>query len=197
MLQTGIFKTPVSAPVMVRKLNLDGDRQSDLSVHGGPDKAVYSYDVEDYRYWKSELDRELSPGMFGENLTTEGLLDRNVCSGDVRVVGGAVLQAVQPRLPCYKLSVKFQDDQMPKRFVRAGRWGIYFRVIEEGIVRMGDSIAFASRDPRGVTIDALAQMAIGQAVDPELIRRALEVPCLAEGWRDSLQEKLTGQGEPA
>ncbi len=187
--QTGIFKAPVPGPVMVRKLNVDGDRQSDLKVHGGPDKAVYSYDIQDYWFWESEMDRPLPHGMFGENLTTEGLLDREVCVGDVLNAGKTVLlQATQPRLPCYKLGIKFQDEGMVRRFTQAGRWGVYFRVLEEGLISAGDALTFVSRDPHQVTIDSLARISTGQPVDPELIRRALDVPSLTPRWRQKLLE---------
>jgi MOSC domain-containing protein YiiM len=181
---TGIFKSPVLGKVMIRKHNLETDRQSDLRVHGGPDKAIYSYDDQDYQYWKQTLQRELSPGAFGENLTTEGLSDRDVFVGDILKVGQAVLQAVQPRLPCYKLGIRFGDDFMPKRFMEAERWGIYFRVLEEGTVEAGDAIEFINRDPQAFSVADLASILSNP--DAQKIERALAISSLTEGWRNSL-----------
>ena len=186
--RTSIFKTPVAGRINIGKLNVEGDLQSDLRVHGGPDKAVYSYDLQDYVWWREELKSELSPGGFGENLTTEGLSDHEVCVGDILKAGTAVLQAVQPRLPCYKLAVKFQDDLMPKRFMKAGRWGIYFRVLEEGAVEAGDTIQLVSSEPQRVRIADLAQIFTGAVTDRTLIRRALAIPSLVESWRNTLIE---------
>jgi MOSC domain-containing protein YiiM len=186
--RTGIFKSPVLGKVMIRKLNLETDRQSDLRVHGGPDKAIYSYDFHDYVYWKETLERDLSPGAFGENLTTEGLQDRDVFVGDVLKMGEAVLQAVQPRLPCYKLGLRFEDDLMPKRFMQAKRWGIYFRVLQEGAVEAGDAIEFIDRDPQALSIADLA--ALVTEPDPQVIQRALSIPSLNESWRENLRKTL-------
>jgi MOSC domain-containing protein YiiM len=189
---TGIFKTPVQGPVAVRKLNLDGDRQSDLTVHGGYDKAVYSYAREDYVWWKEKLGRELEPGAFGENLTTEGLNDREVFIGDVLRAGTAMLQVVQPRLPCYKLGIKFGDDLMPKKFMQAARWGIYFRVLEEGIVEAGDSVEFVNRDRQRVSVSELASLASPAHLDVSLLNRALGISSLNQDWQEMLEERKEG-----
>jgi MOSC domain-containing protein YiiM len=142
--KTGIFKEPVAGAVMARRLGLDGDVQVDKRYHGGPDKAVYSFAAEDLASWKDDLG-ELAPGAFGENLTTEGLDEAQVRPGDVLRFGGAVLQAVSPRQPCRTLAARYKDSKLPKRFVAKGRFGIYWRVVEEGPVSAGDPISFVSR----------------------------------------------------
>jgi MOSC domain-containing protein YiiM len=186
--RTSIFKTPVDGPVMIERLNVAGDRQSDLRVHGGLDKAVYSYDLQDYDWWRAELNKELTPGAFGENLTTDGVLDRTICVGDVVQVGSALLQASQPRLPCYKLGVKFEDELMPKRFMKARRWGIYFRVLQEGLVQADDEVTLITEEPQRVTIAQLAEMATTRTPDISLIERALAIPSLTESWKNALSE---------
>ncbi|MGH9813488.1 MAG: MOSC domain-containing protein, partial [Candidatus Acidiferrales bacterium] len=144
---TGIFKQPVAGRVGVRRLNLDGDRQADLSVHGGPDKAVYAYPAEHYDFWRHELPgMELPFGMFGENLTVEGLREDEVNIGDRFAIGTAEFQVTQPRLPCYKLGIKFGRADMVKRFLHSRCTGFYFRVVKEGEVEAGDAIALVHRD---------------------------------------------------
>jgi MOSC domain-containing protein YiiM len=187
-IETSIFKEPVVGRVAVGRFNVEGDRQSDLRVHGGRDKAVYSYASENYLWWQQELKRELKPGAFGENLTTEGLEENSVFIGDVLRAGTATLQVVQPRLPCYKLGIKFEDDQMPKRFMKAARWGIYFRVLEEGTVESGDPIEFVSLDPHRVNVSELAGLASADRSNLSLIHRALAIPSLNLEWRTMLQE---------
>ena len=146
---TGIFKKPVEGAVKVVKHTLVGDEQGDLGVHGGPNKAVYAYAFEHYDWWAQNWpNMEFGPGVFGENLTTRGLDENTVCVGDVFQVGGAVLQAVQPRSPCFKLGVKFNDQNIVKKFTQSGRWGIYFRVVQEGFIQKGDAIKVVSRDPK-------------------------------------------------
>src|SRR5213078_530292 len=143
---TGIFKEPVAGRVAVRALNLDGDRQADLTVHGGRDKAVYAYPAEHYAYWRAQLPGvELAHGAFGENLTTEGLLEDDVHVGDRFRVASAELIATQPRLPCYKLAARFQRADMVKRFLASRRTGFYFAVAREGEVAAGDAIERVAR----------------------------------------------------
>src|SRR6266851_1777434 len=145
LVTTGIFKEPVEGRVRLRTLNLDGDRQADLKVHGGIDKAVYAYPAEHYDYWRSELPGvELPWGMFGENFTVEGMLESGVNIGDEFRIGSAELVVTQPRLPCYKLAVKFGRDDIIKRFLGSGRTGFYFAVLKEGEVGAGDSIELLS-----------------------------------------------------
>ncbi len=152
---TGIFKKPVNHRVRVRKLGLDGDRQGDLTVHGGELKAVYSYSVANYEWWNRELGRVLPPGMFGENLTIDGFDEGAIAVGDRFSVGTAILEAVQPRLPCYKLGLKFGDQMMVKRFMRSGRFGTYFRVVREGDVGAGDEVHLLHHDPASVLVSSL------------------------------------------
>ena len=144
--RTGIFKDPVPDAVPLRRLNLDGDAQADLTVHGGPDKAVYAYPYEHYDGWRARLGRELSFGNFGENFTTEGLTEDQVHIGDEFRVGSARVVVTQPRLPCYKLGLRFGDPTMVKTFLEAGHPGIYFAVVEEGMVGPGDRIDRVAED---------------------------------------------------
>jgi len=150
--QTGIFKTPVNGPVMVRRLNLDGDRQADLSVHGGPDKAVYVYSALNYDLWRAELGRDLAYGQFGENLTTTNLLEDSVHIDDILEVGSALLQVTQPRFPCFKLGIKMADQRFLRRFLNSGRSGFYCRVLGEGTITVGDAVRFSSRSLAQPTI---------------------------------------------
>jgi MOSC domain-containing protein YiiM len=162
--RTGIFKYPVGQRVWVRRLNVEGDGQADLTVHGGRDKAVYAYPSEHYAFWRAELPgRELPWGAFGENLSTEGLLEADVCVGDEFRAGTALLMATQPRMPCYKLGVRFDDPRMVKRFVANQRPGIYFSVLEEGEVGPGDPLALVRRDDHGVSILDLFRLIVTDA----------------------------------
>ncbi len=155
---TSIFKEPVEGRVMLRRLNLDGDRQSDLTVHGGANKAVYAYAAEHYDYWRKELPHMNLPwGMFGENLTTQGLLDDAVRIGDRFRIGSAEVVVTQPRFPCYKLGVRFGRADMVKRFLASGRTGFYLAVIQEGEVGAGDPIELIGRGETGVTVAAAAR----------------------------------------
>src|SRR5712692_7109542 len=154
---SAIFKEPVARRVMLRSLNLEGDRQADLSVHGGPDKAVYAYPAEHYAFWRNELKRELPFGMFGENLTTEGLLEDAVQIGDRLRIGSAELIVTQPRLPCYKLGMKFEADEMVKRFLASGRTGFYFSVAREGELGFGDRIELIARDANHVRVSDITR----------------------------------------
>jgi MOSC domain-containing protein YiiM len=152
LVSTSIFKSKVDGPVMVRELNLDGDAQADLMAHGGPDKAIYCYPAEHYEAWQGELGRELSFGMFGENLTVSGLLEDTLRIGDILTVGDAVLQVSQPRFPCYKLGIKMQDPQIIQRFQQSGRSGFYCRVLEEGMIDTGLSMDVVERDMSQPTV---------------------------------------------
>lgn len=188
---TGIFKDPIEGHVMVRKLNLDGDRQADLSVHGGVDKAVYAYPAEHYDYWRHELPGMKLPwGMFGENLTTVGLLEEAVNIGDRFRIGSSVLMVTQPRMPCYKLAVKFERDDIVKRFLRSGRPGLYFSVQEEGEVSSGDEIEFISRDENNVTISDITRLYVNERDNLDLLRRAVETEALPESWRVYFQRQI-------
>src|SRR3989454_12700498 len=188
---TGIFKEPVEGRVMLRTLNLDGDRQADLSVHGGPDKAVYVYPSEHYDYWRHELPgMELPWGTFGENFTTEGFLEDTVNIGDRFRIGSAVVMVTQPRMPCYKLGIKFGQDDIIKRFLRSGRTGFYLAVLQEGEARAGDVIERLSRDTHHVTVGDIARLCTSGESDPKLLHRAVQVEALAEGWRSHFQHQI-------
>ena len=188
---TGIFKEPVEGRVRVRRLNLDGDRQADLSVHGGPDKAIYAYPAEHYDYWRRELaGAELPWGMLGENLTTEGLREEEVRLGERFRIGSAELVVTQPRLPCYKLGVKFGDIGMVKRFLASRRTGFYLSVAQEGEVGAGDSIELLARDPAAVTVADVTRLYAFERDDDEGLERALASEALPDGWRDYFAKQL-------
>lgn len=189
--KTGIFKEPVEGPVMIRTLGLEGDGKADRSVHGGPDKAVYGYPYEYYDFWRREIDRtDLAPGQFGENLTIAGLPDENVHIGDVFRAGEALLQATQPRLPCLKLGARMDDPQFPKRFMKAGRMGYYFRVLEEGLVQAEDPVELVALDPEGVSISEVTDLWFRDKENQTRIAAALRAEGLPPGWRDGFIERL-------
>jgi len=189
--RTGIFKQPVDGRVQLRRLNLDGDAQGDLSVHGGPDKAVYAYSFNHYDYWTKKLGRhDLAPGQFGENFTAEEMTEEEIFLGDVFRIGEALVEVSQPRLPCFKLGLKMGDPKFPKQFLASGRLGFYLRVLEEGAVGTGDGISRVRTDPEGLTIRELARLASEKKGNRELARRALGVPALAGSWREWLEERL-------
>jgi len=185
---TGIFKEPVAGRVMLRRTNLDGDRQADLSVHGGPDKAVYGYPSEHYAYWRKELGGEKLPwGTFGENFTTVGLLEKDVRIGDHFRVGGATVMVRTPRLPCFKLAAKFRREDMIERFLRTGWSGFYFSVLEEGEVGAGDEFQLLGTiEPSLSVFDTFAAYT---SLDLGLLRRAAAVTALPEGWRERFQAR--------
>ncbi len=181
---TSIFKSPVAGTVKIRKLNLDGDRQADLTVHGGKDKAIYVYPSEHYEFWRRELPVEELPwGMFGENLTVQGLFEDAVNIGDTMRIGTAEAIVAQPRLPCYKLGVRFGRPDMVKRFLQSRRTGFYLRVLREGEVAAGDAIEWMSRDPNQVAITDIVRLYMFEPNDRKTMRRAMEVEALPEGWR--------------
>ena len=176
---------------MLRETNLDGDRQADLSVHGGPDKAVYGYPSEHYSYWREELSQEELPwGAFGENFTTQGLLETNLSTGDQYRVGSAVIRVTTPRLPCFKLAAKFQSDKMIGRFLRSGHSGFYFAVVEEGEVGSGDEFEFLGREATSLTIAEFNHLYVSREPEIELLERAIEVKGLPESWRAHYQGRL-------
>lgn len=186
---TGIFKQPVDGRVMMRSLNLDGDRQADLTVHGGVEKAVYAYPMEHYAYWRQEFPEEALPwGAFGENLTVEGLLESEINIGDRFRIGAAEVMVTQPRFPCFKLNLKFGRDDMVKRFLNSRLSGIYFSVVQEGEIGVGDAITWVSRDENNVTVADIVQIYVREASD-DLIRRAIQVPALAADLRTYFQEQ--------
>ena len=189
---TGIYKVPVSGRVTVHKLNLAGDRQADLTVHGGPDKAVYCYPVEHYPYWAAELPgADLPYGMFGENLTTEALDEAAVHIGDQFRIGSAVLQVTQPRMPCYKLGIKFGRDDMVEKFWSSGRSGFYFSVMAEGEVGSGDVMERVAAGPGQVSIAEVLQLAGGVEPDPTQLERVLQSP-LPDQWKLNFTARFAG-----
>jgi MOSC domain-containing protein YiiM len=190
---TAIFKDPVTGPVTLRKLNIDGDKQADLTVHGGLDKAVYSYPEEHYDYWSKQFpDMDFVWGMFGENFTTEGLMEDAVNIGDHLQIGSAKLVATQPRMPCYKLGVRFGHMEIIRRFLASGRPGIYFRVLKEGKVQRGDKIEVVKRDENNVTVKDIVRLYITRDhVDSiETMRRAIKISSLPEGWKHEFRQNI-------
>jgi MOSC domain-containing protein YiiM len=189
--RTGIYKEPVTGRVPLRRLNLDGDRQADLRVHGGPDKAVYAYPSEYYELWSRERpELEFGPGTFGENLTTEGLLDQDVSIGDRFRVGSAELVVTQPRLPCFKLGIKMGRDEFVTEFLERGLYGFYLAVIREGDVEAGDPILALSRDPHGFGVNEVARLYVRDRNDVESMRRAAELEVLPESWRHYFRKRV-------
>jgi MOSC domain-containing protein YiiM len=188
---TGIFKEPIKGSVMLRTLNLDGDKQADLSVHGGVSKAVYAYPVEHYEFWQSELpNMKLPHGMFGENFTTEGLLEDTVNIGDRFRIGAAEVMVTEPRMPCYKLGLKFGRADMVKRFLVSRRTGFYFAVLQEGEVEAGDTIEPLSRDGNGITVADITRVYTSEKDDLKLLRRVVQVEALPESWRSYFQHQI-------
>ncbi|RCJ40825.1 molybdenum cofactor biosysynthesis protein [Nostoc minutum NIES-26] len=188
---TGIFKEPVEGRVMMRSLNLDGDRQADLSVHGGKDKAVYAYPFEHYDYWRRKLPEiDLPWGMFGENLTTVGLLEDKVNIGDRFRIGSAEVMVTQPRMPCYKLGIKFGRADIVKQFLDSHLTGFYFSVLQEGTVGNGDTLSLVSRDSNNVTVADITRLYAQEIHNLELLHRAVQVEALPTGWRDCFQQQI-------
>ena len=188
---TGIFKEPVPGTVMLRTLNLDGDRQADLSVHGGKTKAVYAYPSEHYEFWKNELpDMDLPYGMFDENFTTERLFEDAVNVGDRFRVGKAALMVTEPRMPCYKLGIKFGRSDIIKKFLQSRRTGFYFAVLKEGEVKAGDQIELISRDANNISIADIIRLYAFEREDLETLRRAVKLEALPESWRGYFQKQI-------
>ena len=188
---TSIFKKPVTGRVAVRQLNLDGDRQADLTVHGGKDKAIYAYPSEYYQYWREEFPNMHLPwSMFGENLTLTVLLDDTVHIGDRFRVGTAELIVTQPRFPCYKLGIKFGRDDILKRFLDSGLTGFYFAVLEEGEVEAGDSITPLERDEHEIRVSDITRLYKSDKHNLELLQRAVQVQALPESWRQRFRQRI-------
>ena len=189
--RTGIFKEPVAGPVLLRRLNLDGDHQADLEVHGGRNKAVYAYASEHYDFWREQLpEMELPWGMFGENLTTEGLLEEHAHIGDQFRIGAAIVKVTQPRLPCYKLGLRFGRGDIIKRFVASRRSGIYFSVVEEGLIKTGDVIEPLQGDDRRISVADVNRAYVDTGENIELARRIVSLEILPRGLHDEFVEAL-------
>jgi MOSC domain-containing protein YiiM len=190
--ETGIFKEPTTERLMLRRLNFDGDKQADLHNHGGEYKAVYAYPYEHYPTWQAELGRnDFRFGQFGENLTTEGLLEDEIFVGNVYRFGEALLQITQPRVPCFKLAIRMNNPQMVKLFMKAQRTGYYMRVLEEGMVGAGDKITLEREDPQRMTIKVINHLLYFEP-DAELAAKALQIESLAPGWKQGFRE-MVGQ----
>jgi MOSC domain-containing protein YiiM len=191
--RTGIFKQPVPGRVRVGRLNLDGDRQADLRVHGGVDKAVYAYPAEHYPYWLQVLGRKDFPfGQFGENLTVRGMQEDEVRVGDVLAIGTARLQVSQPRSPCFKLGIRMDSPGILRPFLESGRIGFYLRVLEEGEIGAGDRIELVARDPGGVSVREISALYHFGSPDREALEKAVRLGSLAPGWRAAIAERLAG-----
>ena len=191
LVRTSIFKAPVSGRVRVMRLNLQGDQQSDLSVHGGADKAIYAYPSEHYAFWRNEFPGlDIPWGAFGENLTTEGLLEDKVQVGDRFRAGSAEFIVTQPRMPCFKLGIRFNRPDMIKRFLRSGRTGFYLAVLREGDVAAGDAFDLVAQDDNHVTVADVVGLYTADAANQELLRRASELSALPESWRQYFRERL-------
>jgi len=191
LVTTGIFKEPVNAPVMLRTLNLDGDQQADLTVHGGVNKAVYAYPSEHYGYWRAELPGvDLPWGMFGENFTTEGLLEEAVYIGDRFRIGETEVMATEPRMPCYKLGIKFGRADIIKRFLASRRTGFYFAVVRGGMVGAGDPIELIGRAQQEISVADITRLYAFEKDDLKSLRRAMGVDSLPKSWKGYFQHQL-------
>ncbi|HEV2853531.1 MAG TPA: MOSC domain-containing protein [Thermoanaerobaculia bacterium] len=192
-IMTGIYKDPVEGRVRARRTNLDGDGQADLSVHGGPEKAVYLYPSEHYPFWRRELELEELPwGSFGENLTAEGWWEDEVHVGDRFRIGTAEFAVTQPRMPCFKLAMKFDRDDVVETFLESGRPGFYLAVTQEGELGAGDAMERIHEDENGVTVVDVVRLYMDRhgESDPDLLRRAVAVEALSEGWREHFRKRL-------
>jgi MOSC domain-containing protein YiiM len=191
IVRTSIFKAPVTGRVRVAKLNVEGDQQSDLTVHGGLDKAVYAYASEHYAFWHQELPGvDLPQGVFGENFTTSGLLEETLHIGDRLRIGSAEFVVTQPRMPCFKLGIRFNRPDMVKRFLQSGRTGFYFAVLKEGEVAAGDSIELLERDEHNIPVADIVNLYRGDATNQDMLRRVSELASLPNSWRDYFRKRL-------
>lgn len=191
LVRTSIWKSPRDGRVVVRTLNLDGDAQSDLSAHGGTNKAVYVYPFEHYAYWRDQLPGiDLPFGVFGENLTTEGLLEADVCIGDRLEIGTAEFQVTQPRQPCFKLGIRFGREDMVKRFVASLRSGFYVAVTREGDVGAGDVVRIVHRAPSSMSVHEIFALQFDENGTHEQLRRAASIEGLSPGWRDEFRTRV-------
>jgi MOSC domain-containing protein YiiM len=191
MVETAIYKAPASGPIAVTRLNMAGDQQADLSVHGGPEKAVYAYPSEHYAFWREELPGVALPwGAFGENLTIEGHPETAVRVGDVLRIGTTELVVTQPRIPCFKLNVRFQRPDMVRRFVRSGRSGFYLAVLKEGHIGAGDPIELVPTDEHAISIAEVVTLYTADADSRELLQRAVRTAALPQAWRDHFRTRI-------
>lgn len=193
--RTSIFKSPVAGPVRVAMHNLEGDRQSDLSVHGGAEKAVYAYPMENYAFWRRELPELDYPwGAFGENLTISGLTEDDVHIGDRFRIGTAEFMVTQPRMPCYKLGIRFNRPDIVKRFLKSGRTGFYFSIVREGEIATGDAVERLGTHDQRVTVSEVTRLYASKDANRDLLRRASGLSALPEDWREYFRERLGRAG---
>lgn len=192
---TGIFKRPVSGRIAVQALNLDGDQQADLIHHGGEHKAVYGFAAEHYPFWERRLALPPLPfGQFGENLTVEGLDERQLCIGDRLQVGQCLLEITQPRVPCFKLGLAFEREDLPGLFVDNAATGIYFRVIQTGTVAAGDTVHLAEPHPARLSVQRLFRAYFDKTMPDDvknmILQQALGIHALSQEWRDKVEQRL-------
>ena len=193
--QTGIFKEAVETRIHLGQLGLEGDQQADLEGHGGPNRAVYVYSIENYEHWQQETGRDGFPhAQFGENFTVEGMLDDQIHVGDVFQVGSARVQVTQPRVPCYKLGIKMGDPGFVKLFLRSCRVGFYFRVLQEGDVGAGDELEFVESDPEQMTVRDICHLYYFDRKNLDDSKRAIRIEALSPGWREGFEERLRKAG---
>lgn len=188
---TGIFKEPIAGRVMLRTLNLDGDRQADLTLHGGPYKAVYVYPSEHYEFWKRELpDMELPWGVFGENFTTVGMFETEINIGDRFRIGSAEVMVTQPRMPCYKLGIRFGRTDIIKRFLASERTGFYLSVLKEGEVGVDDEFELLEKNASGVKVVDVTRLYSTDKQNVDLLQRAIATEALPSSWREYFQKRV-------
>src|ERR1700756_4944266 len=191
---TAVWKTPVQGRRMVRRLNIDGDGQGDLAGHGGEHRAVFVYQIESYQYWENQLGRnDFAYGQFGENFTVDGLADAEVCIGDRYRIGGALFEVTQPRVTCYRVGIRMDEPEMAALLVKHGRPGFYFRVIEEGEVKAGDEIARVSVGPERMSVSEINALLYTPGHPRDRLERAMRIPALSAGWRNSFEVLLEQQ----
>lgn len=194
--RTAIFKQPVFGKIWLSHENLDGDRQGDPRSHGGQYKAVYAYPGEHYTFWRRQLPGfDLAWGSFGENFTTQGLLEDEVCIGDVFQVGTAIVQVSEPRLPCYKLNLRFQREDILEKFQNSRRIGFYLSVLQEGQVTPGDEITVVDRHVGGITISEALRLRVFDTNDIESLKNAVQDTALTPHWRQRFQRQLEAASE--
>jgi len=185
--RSAIWKSPVTGRVSARGVNLEGDDQADRKAHGGPDKAVYAYAIEDMRWWKTQLGRSMEYGELGENLSTEGIDVTNALVGERWDVGSTVLEVSEPRVPCWKLAARMNDEQFPRRFTEAGRPGTYLRIVVEGDVGAGDEVRVVDRPDHGLTIGDVFRIFTH---DRDEAGRLLAVPQVSSAWKEWAERSL-------